>query len=319
MATLTIRPTSGSGTSWSNVANAYDASTSSAATVSLRSSNYSNRTATFNISLSSIPTGSTITSATLTINAKASAASRITLRADINGNSSYRVINQSLTTTATNYTANITSYVSSLSTLKLTGYITSLSSTTLSVYDISITVEYTEASTATSNIFVGSSALSKIVLGVTNIVSAYVGNVLVYGSGSSSGGGESGGGESGGGSTEGTNILPAFSTWNNELTSGTISGDYSMSASGGGMSTESISMTSGTKYTFKVDAIGSQTYFYFFDANWTESTALQITPSMLTNNEYTFTAATTYTMCIITNWDESSYSLSVTNVRIYAS
>lgn len=314
MATLTIRPTSGSGTSWSNIANAYDTSTSSAATVSLRSSNYSNRTATFNISLSSIPTGSTITSATLTINSKASTANRLTLRVDINGNSSYRVINQSLTTTATNYTANITSYTSSLSTLKLTGYTSSSTSATLSVYDITITVEYTEASTATSNVFVGSSALAKILLGATNIISAYVGSVLVYGSSSSGGGGDSGGG-----STEGTNILPVFSTWNNELTSGNISGDYSMSSSGGGMSTESINMVSGTRYTFKVDAIGSQTYFYFFDANWTESTALQITPSMLTNNEYTFTAATTYAMCIITNWDESSYSLSVTNVRIYAS
>lgn len=319
MATLTIRPTRGSGSSWSNIANAYDTDTSSASTVSLRSSNYSSRTATFNISLSSIPTGSTITSATLTINARVSIAGRITLYADINGSSNSRVINQSLTTTATNYTANITSYVSSLSTLKLTGYSSSSSSTTLSIYDISITVEYTEASTTTSNVFIGSSALAKILLGTTNILSAYVGSVLVYGSSSSGGGGDSGGGDSGGGSTEGTNILPVFSTWNNELTSGNISGDYSMSSSGGGISTEGLNMVSGKRYTFKVDTIGSQTYFYFFDANWTESTALQITPSMLTNNEYTFTAAATYTMCIITNWDESSYSLSVTNVRIFAS
>lgn len=316
MATLTIRPTSGSGSSWSNIANAYDTSTSSAATVSVRSTNYSNRTATFNISTSSIPKGSTINSATLTINAKASA-TRITLRADINGSSSSRVINQSLTTSATNYTANITSYISSLSTLKLTGYITSTSSTTLSIYDIAITIDYTEASTASSNVFVGSSTLAKILLGTTNILSAYVGSVLVYGSSSSGGGGESGGG--GGGSTEGTNLLPIFSTWTNELTGGNISGDYSMTASGGGMNTASLNLVSGTRYTFKVDAIGSQTYFYFFDSNWTESTALQITPSMLTNNEYTFTASTTYTVCVITNWDESSYSLSVTNVRIYAS
>ena len=313
MATLTIRPTSGSGSSWNNIANAYDTNTSSVATVSLRSSNYKNRTATFNISLSSIPTGSTITSATLTINAKASA-TRITLYADINGSSGSRVISQSLTTTATNYTANITSYISSLSTLKLTGYISSLSSTTLSVYDISVVVEYTEASTATNNVFVGSSTLAKILLGTTNIVSAYVGSVLVYGSSSSGGGGDSGGG-----STEGTNILPVFSTWTNELTDGTISGDYSMTASGGGLSNLGLNIVSGKRYTFKVDAIGSQTYFYFFDSNWTESTVLQITPSMLTNNEYTFTASTTYTVCTITNWDDSSYSLSVTNVRIFAS
>lgn len=315
MASITIRPTSGEGESWSNIANAYDTDTSTVATVPLGLFNYSSRTATFNISTSSIPADSTITSATLTINAKASAANRITLYADINGSSSSRVISQSLTTTATNYTANITSYISSLSTLKLAGYSSSFSNTTLSVYDISISVEYTEASsTATSNVFVGSSTLAKMLLGTTNIVSAYVGSVLVYGSASS--GGSSGGG---GGSTEGTNLLPIFSTWTNELTGGNISGDYSMTASGGGMSTVSLNMVSGTRYTFKVDAIGSQTYFYFFDSNWTESTSLQITPSMLTNNEYTFTASTTYTICAITNWDESSYSLSVTNVRIYAS
>lgn len=315
MASITIRPTSGSGSSWSDIANAYDTNTSTVATVSLRSFNYSSRTATFNISLSSIPTGSTITSATLTINAMASADSRITLYADINESSSSRVINQSLTTTATNYTANITSYISSLSTLKLTGYISSYFNTTLSVYDISITVEYTEASsTATNSVFIGSSALAKMLIGTTNIISAYVGNVLVYGSSSSGGGGDSGGG-----STEGTNILPVFSTWTNELTGGTISGDYSMTASGGGLSTLGLNMVSGTRYTFKVDAIGSQTYFYFFDSNLTESTVLQITPIMLTNNEYTFTASTTYTVCVITNWDDSSYSLSVTNVRIFAS
>ena len=144
MATITLRPTSATASSWSSIANAYDTSTSTSATVSIRKNNYSSRTATFNFNASSIPSGATINSATLYINAKASTNSRITLYADINGSSSSRVINSALTTTQGDKTADVKSYMSSLSTIMLTGYMTNNTSTTFTLYDVRIEVDYTE-------------------------------------------------------------------------------------------------------------------------------------------------------------------------------
>ena len=144
MATITLRPTSATASSWSSIANAYDGSTTTSATVSIRKNNYSSRTATFNFDTSSIPSGATINSATLYVNAKASANSRITLYADINGSSSSRVINSALTTTQGNQTADIKSYINSLSSVKLTGYMSSNSSTTFTLYEVYIVVDYTE-------------------------------------------------------------------------------------------------------------------------------------------------------------------------------
>ena len=144
MATITLRPTSATASSWSSIANAYDGSTTTSATVSIRKNNYSSRTATFNFNTSSIPSGATINSATLYVNAKASANSRITLYADVNGSSSSRVINSALTTTQGNQTADIKSYINSLSSVKLTGYISSNTSTTFTLYEVYIVVDYTE-------------------------------------------------------------------------------------------------------------------------------------------------------------------------------
>ena len=144
MATITLRPTSATASSWSNITNAYDGSTTTSATVSIRKNNYSSRTATFNFNTSSIPSGATINSATLYVNAKASTNSRITLYADINGDSSSRVINSQLTTTQGNKTADIKSYMSSLSSVELTGYMSSNTSTTFTLYEVYIEVDYTE-------------------------------------------------------------------------------------------------------------------------------------------------------------------------------
>ena len=142
MATVTLRPTSGSGTSWSNIENAYDTSTSTTATVSVSSSNYSSRTATFNFDISEIPSNAIINSATLTIICKGSSNNRITLYADINGSSSSRVINSSCSTSTGNKTADVISYMSNLNSIKLTGYNSRSSSYTLSIYDINIEVTY---------------------------------------------------------------------------------------------------------------------------------------------------------------------------------
>lgn len=153
MATVTLRPTSGSGSSWSNIANAYDTNTSTAATVNATSSNYSSRIATFNFDISVIPANATINSATLNVRYKQSSSTstrRYTPYIDINGSSSNRVINSQLTNTSTTTkTANIVSYISTLSTITITPYRAGSSgSNTLSVYDIYIDVDY-ELSKAT--------------------------------------------------------------------------------------------------------------------------------------------------------------------------
>ena len=112
MPSMTFRPISGTGSSWSNIANTYDTSgTSTAATVSLSASNYSSRVGIFDFDLSSFPSNAKMTKATLTINAKA-ALPQITLYGDIDGDSSKRIINSTLTTTQTDYTADVTNYIS---------------------------------------------------------------------------------------------------------------------------------------------------------------------------------------------------------------
>ena len=151
MATLTLRPTSATGTNWQNANRVYDGNTSQAATVSINSSNYSQRTLTVDFSTSSIPQNAQITKATLNVIAKQSSSTstrRITVQADINGSSSRRVINQQLTSTRnTTLTADIANYMSNLSSLTITGAITGTSSTaqTFSIYEIYVDVEYQEA------------------------------------------------------------------------------------------------------------------------------------------------------------------------------
>ena len=149
MATITLRPTSASGDSWSNIANAYDGSTSTSATVTTTSSNYSSRAGTFNFDTSVIPSGATINSATLYVNCKSSNNSRTKLYADINGSSSSRVINVTIGTSQTNRTADVASYMSSLNTIKLMQYNSRTSSYTFTLYDIWIEVDYTVSTTYT--------------------------------------------------------------------------------------------------------------------------------------------------------------------------
>lgn len=158
MATLTLRPTSATGTSWQNTGLVYDGNTSQAATVSINSSNYSQRTLTVNFSTSSIPQNAQITKATLTVIAKQSSSTstrRITVQANINGSSSSRVINQQLTSTSnTTLTADIANYMGNLSSLVITGVISgsSYQSQTFSIYEIYVDVEYQEANVTLTNL-----------------------------------------------------------------------------------------------------------------------------------------------------------------------
>ena len=158
MATITLRPTSATGSNWQNTNRVYDGGTSQAATVSINNSNYSQRTLTVQFSTSSIPQNAQITKATLNVIAKQSSSTstrRITVQADINGSSSSRVINQQLTSTSnTTLTADIANYMGNLSSLKITGVVSgsSYQSQTFSIYEIYVDVEYQEANVTLTNL-----------------------------------------------------------------------------------------------------------------------------------------------------------------------
>lgn len=142
MATLTLRPTSVPGQSWTDVANVYDGNQSTSASVSVSRFNYSSRTLVLDFDTSVIPSGATINSATLTIRSKAGK-NTITAYVDINQDSANRVISQKQTTSVTNYTADVTSYMSSLTTVEVTPYNTNWSNNTFELYELWIDVDYT--------------------------------------------------------------------------------------------------------------------------------------------------------------------------------
>ena len=141
MASITLRPISGSGSNWSNIGNAYDGNESTNASVSASLFN-SPRTLTLDFNTTVIPSGAIINSATLTLRSKAGKTT-MTARVDINGNSEYRVINQKQSTEATNYTADVTSYMSELSTIAVMVYNSNFSGNTFDLHELWIDVDYT--------------------------------------------------------------------------------------------------------------------------------------------------------------------------------
>ena len=147
MASIKLRPTDGSGSNWNNIGNAYDGNESTNASVSV-SIFSSPRTLTLNFDTSVIPSGATINSATLTLRSKAGKTT-ITARVDINGNSEYRVINQKQSTKATNYTADVTSYISDLTSVDVAVINNNWSSNTFDLYELWIDVDYTASTTYT--------------------------------------------------------------------------------------------------------------------------------------------------------------------------
>ena len=181
MASIKLRPTSASSNGWSNIGNAYDGNESTCASVSVSRFNYSSRTLTLNFNTSVIPSGATINSATLTLRSKAGKTT-ITAHVDINGDSQHRVINQKQSTTATNYTANVASYISELQNVVVTAYNSNFSGNTFELYELWIDVDYTEPVTpsGTFNIKLGNTTINNIYLGSTKINKVYVGTNLVY-------------------------------------------------------------------------------------------------------------------------------------------
>ena len=180
MASIKLRPTSGSGSNWNNIGNAYDGNESTNASVSVSMFN-SPRTLTLNFDTSVIPSGATINSATLTLRSKAGKTT-ITAYVDINGNSEYRVINQKQSTKATNYTANVADYMSDLQNIVVTVNNSNWSGNTFELYELWIDVDYTEPTTPTStlNIKLGATTINNICIGNTKVIKVYIGNTLVF-------------------------------------------------------------------------------------------------------------------------------------------
>lgn len=181
MATLTLRPTSVPGQSWTNVANVYDGNQSTSGSVSVSRLNYTSRTLVLDFDTSVIPSGATINSATLTIRSKAGK-NTITAYVDINQDSANRVISQKQTTSVTNYTADVTSYMSNLTSVEVTAYNSNWSGNTFELYELWIDVDYTEPTTpsGTFNIKLGATTINNIYLGSTKINKVYIGDIVVY-------------------------------------------------------------------------------------------------------------------------------------------
>ena len=180
MASIKFQPTGGSGSNWSNIGNAYAGNESTNASVSVSLFN-SPRTLTLNFDTSVIPSGATINSATLTLRSKAGKTT-ITAHVDINGDEGSRVINKKQSTTITNYTADITSYMSDLSLIMVTPYNSNWSGNTFELYELWIDVDYTEPTTPTStlNIKLGATTINNICIGNTKVTKVYIGNTLVF-------------------------------------------------------------------------------------------------------------------------------------------
>lgn len=180
MASIKLRPTGGSGNNWNNIGNAYDGNESTNASVSV-SIFSSPRTLTLNFDTSVIPSGATINSATLTLRSKAGKTT-ITAHVDINGNSEYRVISQKQSTKATNYTADVTSYISDLTSVEVAVNNNNWSSNTFDIHELWIDVDYTEPTvpTNTLNIKLGSTTINNIYLGTTKVTKVYIGSTLVF-------------------------------------------------------------------------------------------------------------------------------------------
>ena len=141
MATLTLRPTSGTGDSWTNVANVYDGNESTLSSVSTSIWTYEASTLVLDFDTSVIPSEATINSATLTIRSKAG---KNTVKAyvDINQDSTNRVINQQQTTSVANYTADVTNYMSDLTSVEVTAANNNWSRNTFELYELWIDVDY---------------------------------------------------------------------------------------------------------------------------------------------------------------------------------
>ena len=134
---------------WTDIANIYDNDTSTYGSLVITGTGQGGFvkdtvTTIFDID-NNIPVNATINSATLTIRAKSSAATNLYMSVDANNDSSKRVMDEQLmdSTSAKNYTVDITDYAKELDTIALTYRTAGSSSRTATVYDIRVDVNYT--------------------------------------------------------------------------------------------------------------------------------------------------------------------------------
>lgn len=184
---VTLKPTSASGSNWTNPSYLYDSSTSTGAEVSVTYSNYGSRVLTCNFDTSSIPSNATITSATLEVayaQSSSTSTRRYTPYFDINGDSSKRVLSKQLTSVSIyEETVDITNHMSSLKTITITPYRAGTSgSNTLTVFDMKIIVNYQMSPTSPTikNVFLGSTKITDIYLGTTKISKVYLGTSVIF-------------------------------------------------------------------------------------------------------------------------------------------
>ena len=184
---------SGYNNTWTDISNAYDTDTSTSSTFIITGSSQSgfvkNTVSTiFNFDTTTIPANAIINSATLTIKAKSSATTNLYISVDVNGDSSKRIMNETLmdSTSTKDYSGDITSYIKELNNITLTHRTAGSSNRTFTCYDIRIDVDYSliepgetpevpEENTE-SKISLGETMLSTLYLGNNEIISIYLGS-----------------------------------------------------------------------------------------------------------------------------------------------
>ena len=182
MTTSIFRPTSGTGSNWSNIANVYDGNQSTNASVSASRFNYSNKSATFTFDFSSIPKGSTINKVRVYLRYNVGKTT-VAVWVYLAGNDQVSFVPSSTSTLEEYNEVDGNSYtLDQLSSLKITPYNSNWSNNTLNVYEFWLEIDYTEPTTPTSTLIIklGSTTINNIYLGNTKITKVYIGDILVF-------------------------------------------------------------------------------------------------------------------------------------------
>ena len=185
MTTSIFRPTSGSGSNWSNIANAYDNNKSTNASVSAGRFNYSNRSATFTFDFSSIPKGSTINKVRVYLRYNVGKTT-VAVWVGLKGDNDVTFVPSSTSTLEEYNEVDGNSYtLDQLSSLKITPYNSNFTNNTLNVYEFWLEIDYTKPTeptepTSTLNIKLGATTINNICIGNTKVTKVYIGNTLVF-------------------------------------------------------------------------------------------------------------------------------------------
>ena len=177
---------SGYNNTWTNISNAYDTDTSTSSTFIITGSSQSgfvkNTVSTiFNFDTTTIPANAIINSATLTIKAKSSATTNLYISVDVNGDSSKRIINETLmnSTSTKDYSGDITAYIKELNNIVLTHRTAGTSNRTFTCYDICIDVNYSLIDPGETPEVPEENTESKIKLGDNDITTLYLGDIEI--------------------------------------------------------------------------------------------------------------------------------------------